>query len=166
MKLVIIESPYYSPDREEMGRNIDYALDCLRDSLGRNEAPFASHLLYTRVLDDSKVTERRLGLSAALRWIPQASSTAVYIDRGVSAGMRIGIQHAAYTAVQIRSIRGDLAAVHRIQAAYERQHSWLETAQCAESRHVLDTPILDSLRKVVGWRCGCRTVTSGPETLP
>ena len=41
-KKTILESPY-SGDVE---KNIDYAKKCLRDSLERDECPFASHLLY------------------------------------------------------------------------------------------------------------------------
>src|SRR5690606_24498929 len=46
--LVIIESPY-SGDVE---RNTEYARSCLLDSLRRGEAPIASHLLHTQVLED------------------------------------------------------------------------------------------------------------------
>ena len=45
-KKTILESPY-SGDVE---KNIDYAKKCLKDSLERDECPFASHLLYTQVL--------------------------------------------------------------------------------------------------------------------
>ena len=56
MKKVIIESPY----AENIERNIKYARACLKDSLNRNEAPLASHLLYTQdgVLDDGIKAER------------------------------------------------------------------------------------------------------------
>ena len=50
MKLVIIESPYAG----DIEKNVAYARDCVRDSLMRGEAPYASHLLYTQpnILDD------------------------------------------------------------------------------------------------------------------
>ena len=51
---VIIESPY-SPGSPE---NIEYARRCLFDSLLRGESPFASHLLYTQVLDDTDSKQR------------------------------------------------------------------------------------------------------------
>lgn len=47
-KKTILESPYSG----DVDKNIDYAKKCLKDSLDRNECPFASHLLYTQVLND------------------------------------------------------------------------------------------------------------------
>lgn len=88
---VIIESPFGGRHRE---RNIDYARRCLRDSLDRGEAPFASHLLYTQVLDDERVRERRLGLSRAIDWYDSAELIAIYLDHGVTPGMRHGMDYA------------------------------------------------------------------------
>ena len=160
---VIIESPYYSPDREEQERNIEYGLDCLRDSLTRGETPFASHLLYTRVLDDAKVDDRRLGLTAALGWIESADRSAIYIDRGVSSGMRLGIQHAVPSiAIEVRSLRG--TRVERLQAAYNRRSSSLALEQCL---HQLDSPVFDSDEPtIIGWRCGCGQTRGDREVLP
>ena len=90
MKLVIIESPF-SGDQE---KNRDYAMKCLLDSLDRGEAPFASHLLYTQVLDDLKPEQRTLGIEAGLAWGKKADLTAVYIDLGISKGMEFGIDRA------------------------------------------------------------------------
>jgi len=88
---VIIESPYAGVDRD---LNVAYARRCLQDSLDRGEAPFASHLLYTQVLDDTVKKQRRLGMSRALDWYDAADMIAVYMDRGISAGMRFGISYA------------------------------------------------------------------------
>ena len=49
---VQLESPFGAPTRENIITNVAYALLAMRDSLGRGEAPFASHLLYTQMLDD------------------------------------------------------------------------------------------------------------------
>ncbi len=88
---VIIESPYQGVD---LDLNVEYARRCLQDSLDRGEAPFASHLLYTQVLDDTVKEQRRLGMSRALAWYEAADMIAVYMDRGISAGMRFGISYA------------------------------------------------------------------------
>ena len=173
---VIIESPYYSPDKDEQDRNIEYALECLRDSLGRGEAPFASHLLYTRVVNDAVADERRLGLTAALEWIRSSQSTAIYIDRGVSAGMRLGIQQVRLgiqqrldlSTVMVRSLRGDTTGAERIQAAYELRPSHLPVEQCT---HQLDSPLFGRSPRgmawnMVGWRCGCGQTRTGLEVLP
>lgn len=89
---VILESPY-SGDIE---RNCQYARQCLADSLKRDEAPLASHLLYTQsgVLDDSKPEERALGIEAGHAWTPIADRVVVYLDLGMSRGMLEGIAKA------------------------------------------------------------------------
>tara|TARA_R110002096_G_scaffold133502_2_gene284428 strand:+ start:1598 stop:1960 length:363 start_codon:yes stop_codon:yes gene_type:complete len=87
---VIIESPFSGGDLI----NVEYARRCLMDSLQRGESPFASHLLYTQVLDDRIPEQREMGMGLALPWYEVAEMCAVYIDRGVSAGMASGIQHA------------------------------------------------------------------------
>ena len=88
----MLESPY-SGDVE---RNVEYALECMRDSLSRGEAPMATHLLYTQIpggfLCDTKphaqrMTDRATGLAGGLAWRKLASKTVMYVDLGVSAGM-------------------------------------------------------------------------------
>lgn len=93
MDLVIVESPYSGKTR----LNERYARACLRDCLIRGEAPLASHLLYTQpgVLLDADPSERALGIEAGLAWGAKAARTVVYVDLGVSNGMREGIARAA-----------------------------------------------------------------------
>ena len=85
MKKVIIESPYAG----NIEQNIKYARACLKDSLNRNEAPLASHLLYTQdgVLDDSIESKRMNGINAGLAWLGVADLHVFYIDYGMSKGM-------------------------------------------------------------------------------
>lgn len=90
MKLVILESPY-SGDVE---KNTKYARECMLDSLRRGEAPYASHLLYTQVLDDLTPTERSQGMEAGFAWGKVAHTVAVYTDLGISKGMEYGIKQA------------------------------------------------------------------------
>ena len=92
MRRVILESPYVG----DVERNLAYARACLRDCLLRGEAPIASHLLYTQpgVLDDNKREERNLGIEAGLVWGSLAEATVVYTDRGISGGMKFGIERA------------------------------------------------------------------------
>ncbi|WP_024898756.1 hypothetical protein [Brucella rhizosphaerae] len=106
--LVIIETPY-SGDVEA---NTAYARACLLDSLRRGEAPIASHLLHTQVLDDLKPYERSLGIEAGLTWYRVATKCVVYSDRGISAGMKMGIDRAGRhgVAVEYRSIEARAAA--------------------------------------------------------
>lgn len=92
MRRVIIESPYAG----DVAANVAYGLQCLKDSLLRGEAPFASHLLYTRklVFDNTIPGEREKGIEAGLYWAEKAELSAVYVDRGLSSGMLRGIAHA------------------------------------------------------------------------
>jgi hypothetical protein len=86
MRRIILESPYAG----EVERNVQYARACVRDCLKRGEAPIASHLLFTQpgILRDGIAEERALGVSAGLAWIPVADAMAVYVDHGVSPGVR------------------------------------------------------------------------------
>ena len=104
MRLVIIESPYAG----DVERNKAYAQAALLDCLRRGEAPLASHLLYTQVLDDTKPEERSLGVEAGLAWGAQAALVAVYEDFGVSPGMALGVERAlaAGRPVEYRSLPG------------------------------------------------------------
>ncbi len=92
MQLVLIESPFAG----DVDTNIDFAKACMRDSLGRGEAPFAMHLLYTQegILDDDIPEERSRGIEAGLTWGKHAGKTVVYTNLGITPGMEIGIQRA------------------------------------------------------------------------
>ena len=98
---VIIESPFLGADDDETEANVEYARRCLSDSISRGEAPFASHLLYTQVLSDHIKHERQLGMQRALFWYRHADCCAVYMDRGVSMGMRYGMQYAREIGLEI-----------------------------------------------------------------
>jgi len=99
---VIIESPYAGLDRD-IERNLQYLRACLRDSLSRGEAPYASHGLYTQagVLDDSVPHERARGIAAGFAWRAVADLTAIYTDLGVTSGMRLGIEHSVTSGVRV-----------------------------------------------------------------
>lgn len=97
MKLVVIESPYAGDTRE----NVKYAQAALKDSLIRGEAPIASHLLHTQVLDDDSPEDRTRGIDAGTAWIPSADLLAVYTDRGISLGMAKAIELAAKADVRV-----------------------------------------------------------------
>jgi len=96
-KLVVIESPYSG----ETERNLIYARRCLLDSIQRGEAPLASHLLYTQVLDDANHGERTSGMQLGWAWMQWADEVIVYIDYGVSTGMQHGIDTAEDLEIKI-----------------------------------------------------------------
>lgn len=90
--LVIIESPFAG----DVESNISYARKCVADSAHRGEAPIASHLLFTQpgILKDDIPGERALGIEAGLAWYRVADKCVVYMDRGISKGMREGWREA------------------------------------------------------------------------
>ena len=89
-KTVLIESPY----KGDVQKNTMYARACLLDSLRRGEAPFASHLLYTQVIDDADPYYRNMGIEAGLTIGKDMKLTAVYDDLGITSGMLLGIGRA------------------------------------------------------------------------
>ena len=93
-KFVLLESPFSAPDRQGIVQNVSYAMIAARDSIARGEAPYASHLFFTQMLDDTDPYERMQGINAGLAIGRFASMTAVYDDLGVSRGMEYGIENA------------------------------------------------------------------------
>ena len=88
MRLVIVESPYAG----DVLRNEIYAEFACQDCLIQyDEAPYASHLLYTRefVLNDSIPDDRKLGINAGFAWRQVADGTVFYTDLGWSDGMEL-----------------------------------------------------------------------------
>jgi len=90
MRKVIIETPFAG----DIEKNLEYARAAMHDCLMRGEAPFASHMLYTQegVLRDEIPIERERGIEAGFAWKKIADETIVYIDRGISGGMKKGIE--------------------------------------------------------------------------
>ena len=101
--LVIIESPYMG----DVQRNIAYAQQCMGDSLKRGEAPFASHLLNTQILDDTIPQQRMMGMQRAFEWYRCADLMAVYTDKGISSGMQKGMEIAEEFGIKIEYRRLD-----------------------------------------------------------
>jgi hypothetical protein len=106
VRLVIIESRYAG----DVELNVRYARACLRDSLLRGEAPYASHLLYTQpgVLDDLIPDERNHGINAGFAWRAVAEASIFYEDLGYSKGMILGLEHARFVGqvCEFRKIEG------------------------------------------------------------
>lgn len=85
-----------------------YAQAALLDSLERCEAPFAPHLLYPAVLDESEPEQRAQGISAGLEWLAVAETVVVYGDLGVSEGMAAELRQAEVLGIPVerRSLSG------------------------------------------------------------
>lgn len=93
-----------------------YLAACLSDCLRRDEAPFASHGLYTLpgVLDDTKPEERQRGIAAGFAWRKVAAVSAFYLDLGWGTGMRLGEKDALAQGDTERADRR-LLLPHRIE---------------------------------------------------
>lgn len=93
---VMIETPFAGSSATAIGLNRLYGNEALRDSLLRGEAPMAAHALYaqTFVLDQDDPDERELIEVARASWLPLVNRVIVYVDRGVTPSMEVGIRRA------------------------------------------------------------------------
>ena len=99
MRPVIVESPFKTTEivfangekfTIEESKNVEYAKACCRWVLDQGKSPYASHLLYTQMLDDSVPEQRQLGIEAGLAWGPWAKERFFFVDRGFTSGMIFG----------------------------------------------------------------------------
>ena len=128
MRRVVIESPFAGKVEE----NLLYLRRCLADCFSRNEAPFASHGLYTQmgVLDDLDPEQRALGIAAGFLWGQAAEARVFYVDKGVTDGMLKGWREAKRLdqRVEVRGLLDGRASawgrVHEARAALERGELW------------------------------------------
>lgn len=118
-RIVLVESPFAAPTPEGLALNARYLRACLRDCLiNRNEAPFASHAIYTLpgVLRDDVPIERVRGMEAGWEFLRVVEAVVVYRDLGISTGMFQGIE---------RAMRHGLPVEHRNLGStklYEVEH--------------------------------------------
>ena len=109
MKKVIVESPY----KGAVPVNEIYGELCMHDCLvNHDEAPYASHLLYTRtwVLRDEIPGDRKLGIEAGFVWRDVAEQSNFYVDLGITEGMGLGIDdcNEKNKPYELRSLPDDL----------------------------------------------------------
>ena len=105
-KRVIIESPFKAETPEFQLKNMFYRQECIRDSISRGEAPFASHQMYTAALDDNDPHQRLVGIACGHTWWYVAELIVFYIDLGFSPGMEKALErcHVLQFAIEKRSI--------------------------------------------------------------
>lgn len=104
---VVIESPFHG----DISRNKRYLDAAIRDCIANHQdAPFASHGLYTRSLDDNDIDERSMGITAGFSWMGVCDAVVVYWDFGISTGMRLGMNNAKKMGipVEMRKLPYDL----------------------------------------------------------
>lgn len=92
--LVVIESPWAGLGAGEKAKK--YLRACIRDSLARDELPWASHamLAWTEALYETDDEQRAEGIEVNKRMVLRADLIAVYTDHGISAGMAVAIRYA------------------------------------------------------------------------
>lgn len=85
--LVVVESPWAGLGCGQKAQQ--YLRNCIRDSLARNELPWASHamLAWTEALYESDLEQREEGLQVGREMMMKADLVAFYIDHGLSPGM-------------------------------------------------------------------------------
>lgn len=133
MQRVIIESPLGAPDRDGVEFNKLYARRCVRDSLKRGEAPYASHLFFDQpgILDDMKPDERENGIAAGFAWGEAADMVVFYIDRGISPGMIRGFERAVKSDAEIlvRSLETNVSMYVPLELELGGTYAWEEAGK-------------------------------------
>lgn len=100
--LVILESPFRSGgSSRKKGLYKAFLAACVKDSLDRGEAPFASHGFYPQWLDDSDPVQRDKGIACGLTWGLKADLIAVYVNLGITHGMDLGRAYYAAAGIPI-----------------------------------------------------------------
>lgn len=94
---VFICSPYSG----DISRNTQNARRYLKFAADKGAIPFASHLLYPLVLDDSDPAQRELGLFFGMVWLCKCDELWAFGD-DISAGMKAEIEKAKRRGMQVR----------------------------------------------------------------
>ena len=142
---VIIESPFAGG-----WKNVVYGRQCVLDSLGRGESPYASHLLYAQrgMLDDKDAEQRRRGIAAADGWLEVADYVAVYCDLGITEGMLVGVIKAARMGkpVRMRWIQNEYREVSLDESNQNPRTGPVEDGLHVRGRETMDLQRLGLLR--------------------
>ena len=88
---MIVESPFRATLERTVEQHKLYLTHALRDCVLRGESPYASHGLLIESLDDDDPVERALGMKCGWAWAEKADAVVVYVDFGLSPGMRESI---------------------------------------------------------------------------
>lgn len=101
MRQVFVASPY----RGDVSANTEYAIKCGQDCIRREEAPIIPHLYLTQILNDDVPAERLQGMRIGHAHLANCDAIAVYLDRGMSDGMRDDLMMARHYGVTIEERR-------------------------------------------------------------
>ena len=86
MKKIFVCSPFGGKQV-----NIDRAKEYCKFVLSKDAAPFAPHLLFPQMLDDSKEEDRRKGIACGLEYLSMCDEIWIFIPEGeqLSDGMKM-----------------------------------------------------------------------------
>lgn len=92
----------------DIEHNVEVAQALCRMAIDAGRAPFATHLLYTRFLDEDDPAQRELGISMGLRFMEVCEEVWAYIGEDISEGMRREMEHAralGKPVIELREVR-------------------------------------------------------------
>lgn len=101
MKKVFICSPY----RGDIERNRKLAIQLCRLAFTLGYAPFAPHLLYPQILDETTPEGRGKGINAGLEYLIECDEMWLLTSHGITEGMEIEKKVAEKEGIIIKSIR-------------------------------------------------------------
>lgn len=93
-RTALLVTPFMAEDPSKAARMVRYALRATRDSLNKGEAPLASHLFFSEVLNIRNPIERDIGLQSQLNWMKACDVVVVYLDFGITPAMQVAINNA------------------------------------------------------------------------
>lgn len=94
---VFICSPYAG----DIERNCEIARALCRKAADRAYAPFAPHLVYPQLLNDSDPYERKKGMDFGLEFLEKCDEVWVYAENGISQGMKKEIELASSLGIPV-----------------------------------------------------------------
>lgn len=93
-KLIYVASPYGSPTREGIERNLEFVKKAGKAVIAGGHSPVIVHMMYPALLDDDVPEERALGCAMDLQILELCHALAYYAANGVSRGMDGEIRYA------------------------------------------------------------------------
>lgn len=94
MDIIVVESPFASDDPLVLADNIIYARRAMKSVIDLGGIPFASHLLFTQVMDDTDLSDRQKGISFGFAFWQAAKTVRFFNDYGMSPGMENALMRA------------------------------------------------------------------------
>lgn len=117
MNRLCIESAYAESERFTVTENVEFARAVCRYALARGYVPYASHLFFPGILDDSRPQERELGIRAGFAWSQHATEVWFCLrpDEELSQGMKEAVGYFSYIGIPMKLARFDQAGTRILE---------------------------------------------------